>query len=670
MDDLIWRGFVILLEFNVLLLFLGGLVFVVQRIGDSSKWGFSYSKFLRFFYILISLTLVLPFLKIEKLANPLFPTLVSKVVVAPQQEIQSATLKNERQYQILRRTNENDLKAPLIKNEVVPISFLEETGNLTKQWLKDHFDRAMLLISLSGFLIFLIRYLKTRFRFKRLLKDSFLIKQFNNIRILASDQISGPFSIRMLGKKYIFVPNYIISDKDSFSISIKHEIQHHRQWDTFFVYVIEAIRCSFFYNPFAWVLISQVSKIQELACDETLIGRKRVSSFNYSSCLLKVADYQSKSNQHKAVYGLVGMARLSPSAFFLKRRLLAMKTTKHFSKLKNYLLSVVIFILFISVGYAAKDLTSNSSIGEKNQEQQLLVEEVDKRNQKMFSIEPVKGSITTRFGGPWRNPFTHKKDFHSGIDFEARTGTSIVATASGTIRKAQRNGGYGLFVEIQHEKGYKTRYGHMSEIKVKVGQNVEEGEVIGLVGSTGKAVGPHLHYEIIHNDKPVDPLKFIKKYSQNQKQKTSKQAAFFTAPAQGRITDRFGPRIHPVTKKKDFHNAIDISARRGTPIVATASGTILKAKRYGNYGLFIEIQHENGFRTRYAQMSEIKVKKGQKVKEGEVIGLVGSSGISTGPHLHYEIIDNGKNVDPLKYTKPPHDFIYPSLRSWRSSQAS
>jgi murein DD-endopeptidase MepM/ murein hydrolase activator NlpD len=93
------------------------------------------------------------------------------------------------------------------------------------------------------------------------------------------------------------------------------------------------------------------------------------------------------------------------------------------------------------------------------------------------------------------------------MDFSANTGTPVYATGNGTVTMANRQSGYGLTIEIDHGFDYKTLYAHLSKILVKRGQKVERGEIIGLVGSTGKSTGPHLHYEVIHRDSlALDPV--------------------------------------------------------------------------------------------------------------------------------------------------------------------
>jgi len=112
------------------------------------------------------------------------------------------------------------------------------------------------------------------------------------------------------------------------------------------------------------------------------------------------------------------------------------------------------------------------------------------------------------------------------------------------------------------------------------------------------------------------------------------------------LTSTFGPRWHPVLGMVRGHSGIDLAAPMGSPIVATSDGVVGEADWRGGYGLFVAIQHGGGIETRYGHMSRIAVAPGQQVRKGDVIGYVGSPGLSTGPHLHYEVRVNGQAVNP------------------------
>ena len=116
-----------------------------------------------------------------------------------------------------------------------------------------------------------------------------------------------------------------------------------------------------------------------------------------------------------------------------------------------------------------------------------------------------------------------------------------------------------------------------------------------------------------------------------------------------RISSRFGPRKDPIIGRRAMHSGLDFSSPQGVAIRATAGGVVIKAGRNGGYGRMVEIRHGNGLTTRYAHMSRIAVKKGQQIKRGAIIGKVGSTGRSTGPHLHYEVRRNGKALNPIQF---------------------
>ena len=148
------------------------------------------------------------------------------------------------------------------------------------------------------------------------------------------------------------------------------------------------------------------------------------------------------------------------------------------------------------------ELNSYSSIYEK-------VQEDIRRIAMIPSIRPVEeGYLNSTFG--YRNdPIDNVKRFHQGQDITVKTGTPIYAPADGIVKRAYYAGGFGNHIKLQHGAGYTTLYAHLSKIKVKHGQKVKRGDIIGLTGNTGRSTAPHLHYEIHHNGKPQNPLDYF-----------------------------------------------------------------------------------------------------------------------------------------------------------------
>lgn len=125
-----------------------------------------------------------------------------------------------------------------------------------------------------------------------------------------------------------------------------------------------------------------------------------------------------------------------------------------------------------------------------------------------FSNPAPGQSITSRFGNRM-DPFLGRLALHAGIDFQARTGDDVKSTGAGVVVSAGFSGGYGNMVEIDHGHGISTRYGHMSKILVSVGDEIENGDIVGRAGSTGRSTGPHVHYEVRRNGAAVDPMYFL-----------------------------------------------------------------------------------------------------------------------------------------------------------------
>lgn len=121
-------------------------------------------------------------------------------------------------------------------------------------------------------------------------------------------------------------------------------------------------------------------------------------------------------------------------------------------------------------------------------------------------------------------------------------------------------------------------------------------------------------------------------------------------PIEGRVTDSFGMRMHPILKIRRMHTGTDFVANVGTPVYAPGGGTVSFAGRRGGYGITLEIDHGFGYKTVYAHLSKILVKKGQKITRGDLIAESGNTGkLSTGPHLHYEVRHNGIALNPINF---------------------
>ncbi len=157
----------------------------------------------------------------------------------------------------------------------------------------------------------------------------------------------------------------------------------------------------------------------------------------------------------------------------------------------------------------------------------VLTEQLDDRRQQLAVLEgfllnrklrdevhpegrPVASGYVSSSYGSRTDPFTGQRAFHQGVDFASRAGTDIMAVAAGIVIWSGRRDGYGKLIEINHGNGYVTRYAHNSDNLVAVGDTVRRGQVIGRVGSTGRATGPNLHFEVLHNGRHVNPLSYVR----------------------------------------------------------------------------------------------------------------------------------------------------------------
>lgn len=170
--------------------------------------------------------------------------------------------------------------------------------------------------------------------------------------------------------------------------------------------------------------------------------------------------------------------------------------------------------IMVDVSKRVDKLRKQMSIQSKSYD--LIVDLIKGKEQMLASlpsIQPVSNQDLTRIAsgfGTRIDPVYKVPKFHAGLDFTAPTGTEIYATGDGVVELVEFNyGGYGNQVVINHGYGYKTRYGHMSRFNVRQGQHVKRGEVVGFVGSTGKSTGPHLHYEVLKSEGPVNPIYFF-----------------------------------------------------------------------------------------------------------------------------------------------------------------
>lgn len=270
----------------------------------------------------------------------------------------------------------------------------------------------------------------------------------------------------------------------------------------------------------------QVDDRQMLSQWQTELARQSVSvdqaqlqiSDELSAMTIKVAELQARVMRLDALGEQVAqVARLDNGEFDFSR-----KPALGGPERKRKSISVA--------GITAENQTSRVSDTSLQQMLDQLAEHIDNREQQLALLDkqlnaresrlqafvagrPVsKGWMSSAFGKRI-DPFNGNHTWHEGVDFAGKSGADVIAVAGGVITQASRKSGYGRMLEINHGNGYVTRYAHNDSNLVEVGDVVDKGQVIAMMGSTGRSTGPHVHFEVLHNGKAINPERFIHRAS-------------------------------------------------------------------------------------------------------------------------------------------------------------
>lgn len=277
-------------------------------------------------------------------------------------------------------------------------------------------------------------------------------------------------------------------------------------------------------------------------------------------------------------------------------------------------------------------------------------------------VPPVPGAVVRTFDPP----ATRYGAGHRGVDLRARGGEPVSAALGGVVTFAGEVAGVG-WVTVDHGAGLDTTYGPLDPRLVSAGSRVDAGAVLGALRADARWLdwGARRHGEYIdpltllgrwevHLTGPLeDPPPLGVVFSAAGLASGGGGAGSLQRPVDGPVTSGFGPRVHPVSGVSRPHTGLDIGAASGTPVRTAASGRVTFAGAAGGYGLLVVVDHGGGRTTRYAHLSHIGVGVGAPLRAGAVIGRVGATGVSTGPHLHFEVRIGGVPTDPAGWLRSP-----------------
>ncbi|RPI00441.1 MAG: hypothetical protein EHM72_09220, partial [Calditrichaeota bacterium] len=335
-------------------------------------------------------------------------------------------------------------------------------------------------------------------------KWSGLFKIKRSVTIKMSTSVTTPFTLGILNPVIVMpvVNNRRLSlHEESF---IAHELAHVKRFDDAWILFQSIVNILYFFHPVLWFVNRKTYTARECICDNLVMATGAISRTLYGQGLL--FSYKSTSSE---------MDQLLPA--FKSRPSAARERIENLMKGNQMKNSYVIKMIIACSALFILPLAVNSN---DSSPRQIAETEITLQQSALFTlpISPGSYAITSRYGSRL-HPITHREYFHRGIDLSAAKGTPIVAVAEGVVQKAvtremlrtsdEKTKANGLYVEIQHDQGYMTRYTQMDTLMVSVGQRVEQGEKIGTVGSSGLSTGPHLHFEIWNNESHINPEDLI-----------------------------------------------------------------------------------------------------------------------------------------------------------------
>ena len=471
--------------------------------------------------------------------------------------------------------------------------------------------------------------------------------------------VAVPFTLGVVRPR-IYMPDHV--QGAARQAVLLHEQTHIRRHDTLTKPLFYAVACLHWFNPLAWLAFRELSHDMEAACDEAAVrGRSLPERSAYCASLLQFA------TQGRAVPG-----SLSFGAGGVKARIVHLL---HYRRLGAGALALCVAVVGLCatacmvrprVDAAPEPQTEAAEIQTPEAAEIQTPETAAPASSPAPAVNAASTAVlpnlhdaanSPRFLCPvqYESVIRFMGNGHRGDDLRADAGTEIHAAADGVVVVAQEHYSWGNFVEIDHGTDadglrWATLYAHMQSYTVQEGQTVHAGDVIGYVGSTGNSTGPHCHFEMYVGGVLLQP-RYFTDYGADSGELTQEMADQILAEATDNLASS---ALHTVVANStgiscgysENHPGLDITADEGMSVRAFASGTVREAGYDEEKGNYIVLNHSDSLESEYCHMQSLLFDVGQTVAAGQDIGYVGSTGNSTGPHLHFELRENGTPIDP------------------------
>lgn len=479
--------------------------------------------------------------------------------------------------------------------------------------------------------------------------------------------VAAPFTLGILRPR-IYLPDSL--QGAARQAVLLHEQTHIRRGDPLTKPLFYAAVCLHWFNPLAWLAFRGFERDMEAACDEAAVqGRPLPERSAYCETLLQFAV------QGQRVPGSLTFGQGS-----VKSRIVHLL---HYRRLGAGALAVCIAVvgLCFAACMVRPELSAQPETTTAAPESPATAETAQPAETPAPVVQTSAlptlsdAANSPRFVCPvdykYISRFRSDEDGHRGDDLCADEGTEIRAAADGVVLAAQEHYSYGNFVEIDHGTDanglrWATLYAHMQKCIVQPGQTVTAGQVIGYLGHTGNTTGNQCHFEMMVNGVLTEPRYFTAYTGSDAAELTQEKADEILAEAVRRATsdqttavdgaaalsgvDLFTLPVAPPPQVSGYapengHSGIDFAAEEGAEVYAVAGGIVTAADYDVEKGNYVVLDHGGGLETEYQHMKSLLVSAGQSVVQGQVLGYVGSTGNSTGPHLHFEARQDGAPAD-------------------------